>query len=147
MASALDLAFYGMRNRSAITPAAGFGMMVADTAVGFGGSVALGELYVRYHDKWYGKYMPEIVGGVGKVLEGILIATQGVGWLSGIAGSLGQVGVNAAGLDLGMEHARKKLGVKVAVTPAAVPAAPKVGALPAGRGLAWDQVSELAAMH
>ena len=161
MASALDLVAEGVFHRSNLTPASALGIMLADTAVGFGGSVALGEVYARYGDKKWGKRAPEILAGVGKVAEAALTLFVGPGLASGLAGSLGQVGVNAIGLELGLNHARRDLGIAVVKVPAGtdvkklkrgdkVPESTAVGALPqaqAGRGLAWDQIETLASMH
>lgn len=168
MASALALVGDGIWNRqlAPVTPASALGIMLADTAVGFGGSVALGEVYARYGEgnKWYNKvarWAPEILGGVGKLIEGLLLAFVGPGFASGIAGSLGQVGVNAVGLNLGLDHARKAMGIVCVKVPAgtdarkikrgdAVPAGTAVGALPqaeAGHGLAWDHIQDLAQSH
>jgi hypothetical protein len=160
MASAFEQMGQGIMNRTNFSPAMSLGMMLADTAVGFGGSVALGEVYGRYAEKSkFAKYSPEILGGVGKMAEALLLLFVGPGFSSGVAGSLGQVGVNAIGLELGLNHARKSLGVVCAKVPAgtdlsklksgaALPAGSiAVGALPAadaGRGLSWDHIQELA---
>lgn len=161
MASAIEMVGEGILRRSNLTPVAAVGMMVADTAVGFGASVALGEVYVRFHDKPWGKWLPEIVGGAGKLLELAATLVLGPGFTSGIAGAIGQSGVNAIGLELGMDHARKELGMAIVKVPSgtdvrklksgdSVPSSTAVGALPAarkGRGLAWDHVDELATSH
>jgi hypothetical protein len=161
MPSALELMGHGMMNRSNLTPASALGMMVADDVVTFGASVGLGEVYARYHDKWYGKYAPEMTAGVFGLIEGILTLFVGPGFASGIAGSASRVGIAALGMELGLNHARKDMGVAVVKVPAgtdvkslksgsAVPASTMLGGLgtaPAGRGLAWDHVQELAASH
>jgi len=161
MASAIEMMGEGILRRSNYTPAAAVGMMLADTGVGFGASVALGEVYVRYHDKPWGKWLPEIVGGAGKLLELVATLFLGPGFTSGVLGSVGQTGVNAIGMELGMNHARKALGIVVVKVPTgtdvkklksgdAVPASTAVGALGEarpGRGLAWDHISDLAASH
>ena len=167
MASATDLMLQGVQFRTNATPASAIGMMLADTGLGFGGSVALGEIYGRYGhlDGWKGtlaKHSPEILGGVGKIAEGLLTVFVGPGWASGLAGALGQAGVNAVGLELGLNHARKAAGIALVKVPAgtdlstlksgaALPAgSTALGALPAaeaGHGLAWDHIQELASMH
>jgi hypothetical protein len=142
------------------------GIMLADTAVGFGGSWALGEVYGRYGDApgakgWLAKHSPELLGGTGKVVEGLLTLFVGPGLASGLAGSLGQVGVNAIGLELGLSRARKARNIVVVQVPAGtdvkklkkgdkVLEATAVGELPAaaaGHGLAWDHIQDLAASH
>ncbi len=46
----------------------GIGSALAGTAAGFGSSVVLGTLYGRYHDKWYGQWMPAFFAAGGKTL-------------------------------------------------------------------------------
>ena len=64
-------------------------------------------------------------------------------------------------MEMGLNQARQAMGIAVVKVPAgtdvkklksgdAVPASTLLGALgtaPAGRGLAWDHISELAASH
>lgn len=162
MASALSLLGQGaMWKAGKVNKTVALGTMMASTAVGFGGSVALGEIYARYSDKWYGKYAPEMLGGTGKVLEAILTATIGSGLASGVVGALGQVGINAIGLELGLNHARKAMGIACVKVPAGtdvkklkkgdkVPESIAVGMLPgaaAGHGLGWDHIQDLASSH
>lgn len=161
MPSALELMGQGMITRANYAPAAAMGIVVADSVAGFGASIGIAEVYARYHDKWYGKWAPEITAGVGKLLEGILTLFVGPGWLSGLSGAVGQAGLNLIGAEIGLNHARKAMGIAVVKVPAgtdvkalksgsAVPASTAVGAIPqaaAGRGLAWDHIQDLASGH
>lgn len=159
--SAIDLALRGALSRNTMTTAGALGVATLDSAVGFGASVALGEVYARYNDKWYGKYAPELLAGVGKLAETVALFTAGPGFVSGVSGALANTGLNAIGLELGLNHARKDLGLAVVKVPTgtdvkklkagdAVPASTAVGGLPPadrGHGLAWDHVNELRQMR
>jgi hypothetical protein len=133
------------------TPVKGVTGLVLDGAVGFGSSYLLGQAYIRYKDKWYGKQAPRIVAGIGKA--GAILFSALDGGRQTFAGSLfnsvGQSGINAMGLELGLDHGRDAGGEKK--KSAGVPALPgttHVGALnPAakGRAMSWDMINELAA--
>lgn len=167
MASGFDMVVQGALFRGPrVNPAIAFGTTLTTGAVGFGASAALGKVYGQYGegDKWYNKlakHSPEILGGVGKLIEGVLLWRLGHGLASGIAGTLGNVGLNAVGLELGLNSARKSLGIACVKVPAgtdvrklkkgdSVPASTAIGALGsagAGHGLAWDHIQDLASSH
>jgi hypothetical protein len=158
MSSALALVGKGMIHSGPDhrTPSI-IGALIADNATAFGVGAGLGEVCVRYHDKWYGKHAPEILGGVGGVVGALLKAYVGDGFFANLFSTAGLVGSGAAGLDLGLEHARKDMGfvtVKVAagtdvrkLKRGDKVSGESIGHLPAaadGRGLAWDHISDLA---
>jgi hypothetical protein len=91
--------------------AKGLGGAVAGTVSGFGASVALGTLYGWRRDKWYGKWMPLIFALGGKLgALGAFLALGGKHHVPLIVlNDIGQAGVNALGLDLGV-----KAGLKLA---------------------------------
>lgn len=108
----------------------GFGL---GTVAGFGTSVGLGNVYARYRDKWYGKYLPYIVAFVGKATAvGIAIGT-GNGTAAAVANDVGQAGVNALGLNWGVKMALKSKKLKAVVMDEAeaakLPASSLLGAL------------------
>lgn len=132
--------------------------VLVNTGVGFGASYGLGQLYHRHNDKWYGKQAPRIAGAVGK-LGAIALSMASGGnatWPGGMLDAIGQAGVNAMGLEMGLRHARKATGKKAVLIPAtaALPAGASemtsmgaLGKAQPGRGLSWDQIEELAAGH
>lgn len=130
--------------------------VLVDGAVGFGASYGLGQLYHRKNDKWYGKNAPRIAAVTGK-LGAVVLAMMGgsPGLAVGVANSIGQAGLNAIGLEMGLRHARKSTGKKAVLVPAdadikkiaGASEMASIGALPmapAGRSLSWDQIEELA---
>lgn len=130
--------------------------VLLNSAVGFGTSYGLGQLYHRHSDKWYGKQGARITAAVGKLgAIGMSIASGGPAtWPGGILDAVGQAGLNAIGLEMGLRHARKSTGKKAVLIPdtMALPAGAaemtSMGALgkaAPGRGLSWDQIEELAA--
>lgn len=131
----------------------GIGAMFAGTAVGFGASVALGTLYGKYRDKWYGQWMPAFFAAGGKLAAlGVFLATKGRAMVaSTVLNDFGQAGVNALGLDLGVKAGLKWAGQELAVVPkgATLPAGAHriAGDLPPaqpGRSLEEISVEELA---
>ena len=95
----------------------GLGALLAGTAVGFGSSVALGTLYGKYRDKWYGQWMPAIFAAGGKLAAvGLYLASKGR-WAvaTTVANDFGQAGVNALGLDLGVKAGLKWAGQELHV--------------------------------
>lgn len=129
-----------------------------DAGVGFGASYAIGRIYHRYGDKWAGRNVARLAGGVG--LAGAVacaVASHGhQTFVGNVLHAVGMAGVNAVGLDLGLRHERAKSGKRAVLVPtaAALPAGGSevsaIGALGragAGRGLTWDQVAELAAQR
>ena len=133
----------------------GIGGVALDSAVGFGASYALGQAYHRYQDKWYGKHAPKILAIAGKV-GAVALHMSGVHQVAtGMLDAVGQAGLNAYGLELGLAAARKSTGRKVVMLPkdAALPAGAKevtIGSLPSaapGRALSFEQIEEMASMH
>jgi len=131
----------------------GLGALFAGTVAGFGSSVALGTLYGKYRDKWYGQWMPAFFAAGGKLAAiGVYLATKGHGVVStALLNDVGQAGVNALGLDLGVKAGLKWANQELAVVPkgAALPAGAHriAGDLPpaqVGRGLRDITVEELA---
>lgn len=132
--------------------------VLGEGALGFGVSYGLGQLYHRKGETWAGKNAPRLMGGIGKGLAAIMqFATNGqAGILGGLVDTVGQAGVNAMGLELGLRHARKATGKQpVLLAPgAAIPAGAipmtsigELGQAAPGRGLSWDQINELASMR
>ena len=130
----------------------GLGALFAGTAAGFGASVALGTLYGKYRDKWYGQWMPAFFAAGGKLAAlGVFAASKGHALVTtALLNDVGQAGVNALGLDLGVKAGLKWAGQELHV----VPKGTKVtgghriaGDLPpaqVGRGLADITVEDLA---
>lgn len=131
----------------------GLGAMFAGTAVGFGASVALGTLYGKYREKWYGQWMPAFFAAGGKLAAlGVFLATKGNAMLaSTVLNDFGQAGVNALGLDLGVKAGLKWSGQELHVVPKGTALGPGhhriAGDLPPaqpGRSLEEISVEELA---
>ncbi len=131
--------------------------MVLETGVGFAASYGIGQAHARYRDKWYGKNAPKLAAAVGKGLA-VAISMMSGGHPSlacGVFDAVGQAGVDALGLELGLKHGRKATGKKAVLVPEAtdlkkIAGATEMGALgraAPGRGLSWDQIEELAAGH
>lgn len=128
--------------------------LVVDGAVGFGASYAIGQAYHRYSDKWYGKNAPRLAAAIGKLgAVAISMVTGGhAGLAVGVVDAVGQAGINAIGLDMGLRHARKATGKRALLVPAGtdinkISGATAIGALgkaQPGRGLSWDAIEELA---
>ena len=135
----------------------GIAGVALDSAVGFGTSYALGQAYHRFHDKWYGKHAPKLLAIGGKLgAMAMVVATGGRSHiLTGMLDSAGQAGLNAYGLEMGLEHARKATGRKVVMLPkgAALPAgaeAVSIGSLPSaakGRALSVEEIEQMAQMR
>lgn len=85
----------------------GFGL---GTGAGFGTSVALGTLYGKYREKWYGRWMPAFFAAGGKLTALLAYLLSKGKWhtLPVVLNDVGQAGVNALGLNLGV-----KLGLKL----------------------------------
>jgi hypothetical protein len=141
-----------MKRMEINTPVKGLGGVVLDAGVGFAASYGLGQVYHRYNDKWVGKNAPRLAAVVGKL--GAVALSMAAGghqtWMGNVVNSVGQAGVNAMGLEMGLRHARKATGKQAVLMPAgaALPSgATAIGALgraPMGRGMSWDQISEIA---
>jgi len=132
--------------------------VLAGGAAGFAASYGIGQAYHRYSDKWYGKHAARIAGVVGKVGALVSSAMLGPGVVTGTVDAIGQAGINAIGLEMGLRHARKSTGKKAVLVPAGtdikkisgasdVTAMGALGKAGAGRGLSWDQIEELASSH
>jgi hypothetical protein len=152
MASASHL----MKKMNLSTGKHGVTGVLLDGAVGFGASYALGQIYHRKNDKWYGKNAPRIAAIAGKLgAIGLAMYSGSPGLAVGVVNSVGQAGINAIGLEMGLRHARKSTGKKAVLVPAdadvkkiaGASEMTSIGALPkapAGRSLSWDQIEELA---
>lgn len=105
MASALDTL-----DRMNVHHGYGVAAAVGGTVTGFAASVALGTLYGKYREKWYGQWMPAFFAAGGKLAAlAIFLGSRGRLRLPAVlANDFGQSGVNALGLDLGV-----KLGLKL----------------------------------
>jgi len=136
----------------------GVGGVVLETAAGAAASYGIGQAFTRYRDKWYGKHAPTLAAGIGKLGAVLLTAFAGRHHvLAGLLNEVGQAGVNAKFLQMGIEHALKSKNQHVAVLPAGadtkgLPAGSEIvvgdlGSAAAGRGLSFDQIEELATMH
>lgn len=134
----------------------GLGAWFGGTVAGFGSSVLLGTLYGKYREKWYGQWMPVFFAVGGKLAAlGVFLGTKGHGLVStALLNDVGQAGVNALGLDLGVKAGLKWDKKELAVVPAgaALPAGAHriAGDLPpaqVGRGLRDITVEELANMR
>jgi hypothetical protein len=153
MASAMQL----MKRMEINTPAKGVGGVALDAAVGFGASYGIGQAYHRYGDKWYGKQSARLAAAGGK-LGAVVLSMMSGGhqtFLGNVANSVGQAGLNAIGLEMGLRHARAHTGKKAVLMPsdtdvkkiAGASEMSSIGALgraAPGRGLSWDQIEELA---
>ena len=128
---------------------AGVAGLALDGAVAFGTGVAVGEVYHRYGDRWYGKHAPKLVGALGKAVAiGLAVAGHG-GLISGVFNAAGDAGVAIAGLDVGLRHARKSSGKRAVLIPekAALPAGgseTSLGGRPAGKGMSWAAIQDMA---
>jgi hypothetical protein len=128
------------------------GVMI-DGAVGFGASYALGQVHHRYQDKWAGKNAPRIMAAVGKLAAVALSYFNGgrPSMSVGVVDALGQAGLNAVGLEMGLRHARGATGKKAVLVPSAIPgktaAIGALGQAAPGRGLSWAQIEEMASGH
>lgn len=150
MATVMEMMKFGEIN----TPVRGVVGVALDAGIGFGASYGLGHIYHRYNDKWAGKQAPRIMAVAGKVgaLAVSLMAGGSQTFFGNALNTVGQAGINAMGLELGLRHARKATGKQAVLVPAgALPSgatalgAHQLGAAPAGRGLSWAQIEELAA--
>lgn len=135
----------------------GVGGLLVDGAVGFGASFAIGQVYHRKGDTWYGRNVARLAAAVGKGGAVLLSMASGgrAGLAVGLANSIGQAGLNAWGLDLGLRHARAASGKKAVLLPASadlskitgasdVTSMGALGRAAPGRGMSWSQIEELA---
>lgn len=150
MATVMEMMKYGEIN----TPVRGVAGVVLDGGIGFVASYGLGHIYHRYNDNWAGKNAPRIMAIAGKVgaLGVSLMAGGTQTFLGNALNTVGQAGINAMGLELGLRHARKATGKKAVLVKedlklegaTELGARHHLGAAPAGRGLSWAQIEELA---
>jgi hypothetical protein len=159
MASAAAL----MKKMDLNGPKVGAVAVLADGALGFVTSFAIGQVYHRWgtvdNPKWAAKNVARLAAGIGKLSAVLLFAKAGHPTvLGGLMNTVGQAGLNAIGLEMGLNHARKATGKKAAIVPAdfnvkSVPGASEytqigaLGTVAPGRGMSWDQVEELAHGH
>jgi hypothetical protein len=146
-----------MKKMEIDTPTKGVAGLVLDSAVGFGASYGMGQVYHRYQDKWAGKNVARLSAAVGKLgaVACSVLAGGHQTWLGNVANSVGQAGVNAIGLEMGLRHARAKTGKKAVLVPSDtdvkriagasdMTSIGELGRAATGRGLSWDQIEELA---
>ena len=131
----------------------GIAAVAVGTASGFAASVALGGLYGAYRDKWYGKWMPAFFAGGGKLVALLLyLVSKGrLHFLPVAFNDVGQAGVNALGLNLGvkigLKAAKKQLVVideSAALPAGGVRVAGELPPADPGRGLEDISVEDLA---
>lgn len=139
-----------------VTYGQGLGALFAGTAVGFGASVALGTLYGKYREKWYGQWMPAFFAAGGKLAALTLFLVSKGKWVvsTAVANDFGQAGVNALGLDLGVKAGLKWDKKELHVVPSGTALGPGqhriAGDLPpaqSGRSLEEIAVEDLANMR
>lgn len=133
----------------------GYGLTpaVVGTVSGFAASVALGTIYGKWRDKWYGQWSPAFFAAGGKLTAlAVFLATRGrVRIPVVIANDVGQAGVNALGLNvgvmLGLKLAKKKLIIQdesAELPPGAVRVAGELPPAEPGRTLDELSVEDLA---
>ena len=131
----------------------GLGNAAVGTVSGFAASVALGTLYGKYREHWYGQWMPVLFAVGGKALAlGTFLATKGRVHLPAvILNDVGQAGVNALGLDIGvkagLKWAKKQLVVlddTASLPPGATRIAGELPPADPGRSLVDISVEDLA---
>jgi hypothetical protein len=132
---------------SALTLVRKTGSLVVDSAAEAGSALAIGYVFGRYRDHWYGERMPAIAAVAGKVGAALLHA-QGMHKAADMANSFG-----SAGLVLHVAQYGIEMGAKARATaPAAIAPGAKaiVGAIPPaayGRALSDEEVGRFRAMH
>lgn len=127
----------------------GLAGVFVDGGVAFVTGVGIGELYHRKGNKWYGKHAPKLVAAVGKAGALLSMAFLGEGIVTGALNAAGNAGLATSGLEVGLKHARSSSGKKAILWPKdkALPAGAEdtaLGAAPAGKGMTWNQIEELA---
>lgn len=144
-----------MEKMSYNTPLKGIAGLGLETAIGGAASYGIGRAYAQHGDKFWGKKAAHLAAGVGKIGAAVMAGLSGgqATYLGGALNAVGQAGVDAYFLEKGLRHGREKMGKKAALLPknAALPAGAEdmtsigaLGAAPAGRGLSWDQIQEIA---
>ena len=151
-----------MKQLNLNSPKVGVVAVLGESALGFCSSYAIGQLYHRYgtgdNVKWAGKHVARIFAVAGKLVAIGSYMKYGPTVVGGAFNTMGQAGINAVGLEMGLNSARKSTGKKAAIVPAdfnvkTIPGASEytqIGALGTaapGRGMSWDQIEELAHGH
>lgn len=133
---------------SALTLVRKTGSLVVDSAAEAGSALAIGYVFGRYRDHWYGERMPAIAAVAGKVGAALLHA-NGMHKAADMANSFGSAGlvlhVAQYGIEMG-QKARASAPMK-AIAPGAKAV---VGAIPPaayGRALSDEEVGRFRAMH
>lgn len=127
----------------------GLAGIAVDGGVAFVTGIGIGELYHRKGNKWYGKHAPKLVAAAGKALALLSMGVLGEGFVTGSLNAAGNTGLAVSGLEVGLRHARSSSGKKAILWPKdkALPAGAEdtaLGAAPAGKGMTWNQIEELA---
>jgi hypothetical protein len=150
-----------MQRMSYNTPVKGIAGLVLETGVGGLASYGIGRVYGQYggkDGKWYARKAAHLAGGIGKIGAAVVAGMSGghSTYLGGVLNAVGQSGVDAIFLEKGLRHGRDKAGKKSALLPKgmALPSGAEdmtsigaLGAAPAGRGMSWAQVQEIAEGH
>jgi len=127
--------------------------VVVDTGVGFGASYGIGRVYQKWgKDHWTARHVATLTGAVGKGLAVVCAVFGAPQLLTGVINSVGQAGVNAKGLEMGLRHERDAQGKRAVLIDktAALPAGASeaaIGALGRARSGAtpsWDAIAEMA---
>lgn len=125
-------------------------------AVAAGAGAGIGYAYGRYRDKWIGKHAPRLAAALGKLGAPVLTILGAPALMANAVDAVGQAGLTAMGMEFGLVSGRKAAGMQAVLLPAsaALPAGgvpvSRIGELPpapAGEGLSWAQLQELAEMH
>lgn len=124
-----------------VYPKSGIAHMAIETAVGGAASYGMGQAYHRYG---WGSKAPKIAAVAGKI-GAVLSAGHAPHWMTSSLNAIGQAGVNAYALELGLQHGRQATGTKVVKVPAsaALPPGSEPATGIAGRGLSLDQIDQL----
>lgn len=140
--------------------------LVIDGAVEYGTGYALGRAVHQRGETW-GKHAPRAAAVVGKLSAfAVMMMAGGPSLMAGALDSVGNAGLAVMGCEKGLRDARKATGTKLALAPASASLPPgfreitaignteigntEIGALgqaDPGRGLNYDQIEQLAAMH
>lgn len=151
--STLAIMKSGLRGVDLTLGLAGFALNGV-TALGAGAGI--GYAYGRYRKTWIGQNSPRLAAAVGKLGAALLAVFGAPHLLTGVVDSVGQAGLTAVGMERGLEAGRKAAGYQLVAKPAAaaLPAGweqvERIGELPpapAGEGLSWTELNELADMR
>lgn len=151
--STLAIMKSGMRSLDPGLLLAGFALNGV-TALGAGAGI--GYVYGRYRKTWAGRNSPRLAAAAGKLIAGLLAVFRAPYLLTGVVDAVGQSGLTAMGMEHGLDRGRKAAGYQLVAKPAAaaLPAGweqvERIGELPpapAGEGLSWSELNDLADMH